>query len=91
MFTDLVLFNDESRFMDELNINRLVSTKIIDKTTDLKNARFPIVFKGEIQTIRKLIETKKINIITNLEEIYPNDNLNFRNSGIDQVVCKLAS
>ena len=91
MFTDLVLFNYESRFVDDLKIDRLLSTKIIDKQSDIKNAKFPIIFKGEIQTIRKLIETKKIDIVTNLEEIYPNDNLNFRSSGIDQVVCKLAS
>ena len=91
MFKDLVLFNGESRFAKELDIDYVINTKIIEKAQELKNAKFPTIFKGDIDLIRKLIETKKVNIIVDSELNSYKDNLNFRNSGLNQVICRLAS
>jgi ribonuclease P/MRP protein subunit RPP1 len=40
---------------------------------------------------RKLAENKKIDILLNPEKGSKKDNLHYKNSGLDQVVCKLAN
>lgn len=39
---------------------------------------------------RKTVENKKIDILLNPEKNSKKDNLHYRNSGLDQVICKLA-
>jgi len=91
MFKDLVLFKDECRFKDELGIDSLIYTSVIEKLNEIKGAKFPVIFKGDILQNRKLIENRRINILVDLELNNYKDNLNFRNSGLNQVLCRLAS
>jgi RNase P/RNase MRP subunit p30 len=40
---------------------------------------------------RKIVENKKIDILINPEKYSRNDSLHYRNSGLDQISCKLAN
>ena len=88
MFKDFVLFNYESIMAYNLVIE-IVNTKIYNKISDLKNAKQPIIFKEDFDTIRKLAEQKKIQFVTDLEDNEFKDNLNFANSGFNQVIAKI--
>src|SRR3989344_2036108 len=90
MFKEFVLFNYESNIARILNVET-VYTKIIEKISEIKGAKFPVIFKGDILQNRKLIENRRINILVDLELNNYKDNLNFRNSGLNQVLCRLAS
>src|SRR3989344_4512418 len=66
MFKEFVLFNYESNIARILNVET-VYTKIIEKISEIKGAKFPVIFKGDILQNRKLIENRRINILVDLE------------------------
>ena len=90
MFKDLILYHKESNLHERLHINKVINTKLIDNIAELRKSEFPIIFKSNI-ILRKIVETKKAHIITNCEEIFQHDSINSRNSGVDHIICKLAS
>lgn len=88
MFKDFVLFNNGSDVIRNLCIE-IIKVKIYTKINELKNTNPFAIFKGDIDTIRKLAEQKKIQYVTDLEDNEFKDNLNFANSGLNQVMCRL--
>lgn len=90
MFNDFVLFYYDSLVAQKLQID-LIKTKICSKINELKNNNSFVIFKGDFNTIRKLAEQKKIQYVTDLEDNEFKDNLNFANSGLNQVIAKIFS
>lgn len=90
MFNDFVLFYYDSLVAQKLQID-LIKTKICSKINELKNTNSPVIFKGDFHTLRKLAEQRKIQYVTDLEDNEFKDNLNFPNSGLNQVIAKIFS
>lgn len=49
-----------------------------------------IVQGGEIKLNRKILENKNIDILLSPDYLTKNDKMHFRNSGLNQVLCKIA-
>ena len=58
--------------------------------SEILNCKNLKIEQGDKDT-RKLIENKKIDILLNSEKGFKGDSLHYRNSGLDQIVCKLAA
>lgn len=78
MGADLILFDDDNKISKELKIK-------LQKVT-LGNE----IVLGNVEINRKLIESKKIRILVSPHIGAKKDFLNFRNSGLDDVICRLA-
>jgi ribonuclease P/MRP protein subunit RPP1 len=70
---------------------------IIIKTTtnnlrkDIQNAKKPVIILGGDDKVNRLaVENKKVDILLSPERGKRKDHLFFRNSGLNQVLCKLA-
>lgn len=84
MFCDLVLIGrdeDLENFARKLGFNKLIFKEDFDK--------LGIVISKDYDTNRRLIERKKIKILVDVHMNNFKDNLHFRSSGLNQVICKL--
>ena len=78
MAIDLILFNGDNDISGKLGF---ITQKII--------LGKEIVF-GSVESNRKLIESKKVKILVSPHLGAKKDFMNFRNSGLNDVLCKLA-
>lgn len=87
MAVDIVLFKGE-RF--NLGYEQVLESKL-RKLKEVKG-RFPeliIVEARDIEEARKAAENKNVDMILGIEGSAKKDSMHFRNSGLNQVVCKL--
>lgn len=85
MATDLVLYEGKN----ELGFDSTISVKIVD-LKKLGNS-INIVEGRDIDFNRKALENKSVDILLSPEKATYKDSLHHRNSGLDQVLCALAS
>jgi len=85
MFCDFVLMkkSDELvRFAKSLGYSKIYFVEDIQKLN--------IVNGGDLNVNRKAVESAKTDILLNPHLVKMKDNLHYRNSGLNQVLCKLA-
>lgn len=87
MAIDIVLFKDKGL---DLGYERTIFSKI-KKSKDIKGKtpELQIAEARDIDEARKAAENKNVDIIIGAESSPRKDNMHFRNSGINQVICKL--
>ncbi|MFH1376722.1 MAG: RNase P subunit p30 family protein [Candidatus Woesearchaeota archaeon] len=91
---DLTLTKDKG-FENKLNIETKLVTIIDTSIPKLRNiiqkAESPVIIQGGDEKINRLaLENKKVDILLSPEKNNKKDSLFFRNSGLNQVLCKLA-
>lgn len=59
---------------------------------DLRKIKKDLIFvKADKNNLRKIFENDKVDVVVGLESVFKDDNLHYRNSGLNQVLCKLAN
>lgn len=84
MFCDIVLRTkdeDVEKFGKKLGFSRIFFKEDFDK--------LGIVVSKDYDTDRKLVERKKVKILVDVHANNSRDNLHYRSSGLNQVICKL--
>lgn len=82
MYSD-VIQGEKSKEFEEMS--RQLGFSVIYTIKELKN--FRIIEAIDYDKTRKLVSTKKVDIILNPHLQEKKDTLHFRNSGLDQVLC----
>ena len=75
---DIICFDDKD-FHKKLGFSSVINCKELN-----------IVFGGDEKVNRKAVENRNVDILVNVEKSGNKDSLHFRNSGLNQVLCKLA-
>ena len=84
MFKDLILHDPSRRLHSEIEFTKVIFSNIFShKKTDL------FLVKGN-QYNRDILENKSVRILVSPEHNIVKDSLHFRNSGLNQVLCKIA-
>jgi len=92
MFTDLILCKE---YFSDLDFDRVLNINLIEFTTKnelkkkLSKERGLKIVLGS-KNNRQVIELKNVNILLSPEKGVRKDSLHYRNSGLNQVTCKLA-
>ena len=63
----------------------------VDIVKDLRKAKGFIVAEGRYKNNLEILKNKKVNVLLSPEKGVTKDNLHYRNSGLNQVSCKLAA
>ena len=90
----LVLFGDE-KFEEKLNIStekiNVIDSSINKLRKEVHKCEGLVVIQGGDEKINRLaVETRKVDVLLSPEKNNKRDFMFFRNSGLNQVLCKLA-
>jgi len=94
---DFVLSNEVVKLGGVFGFEKAFCLKLIDAKDagDLKkrisNAKELVAVKANENLSREIFENKKVDIVVGLEDIDEKDNLHYRKSGLDHVLCGLAN
>jgi len=92
---DFVVDKELEKYAKEYGFSKIKAIKIIKVKSkneiwkELKN-EFNVV-EGNSKLNRDILKNKKVNILLSAEKDIKKDSLHFRNSGLDQVACKIAA
>lgn len=91
---DFVLNKELEKYAEEFGFSEIKCVDII-KTEDKKDINkltkdFNVV-EGNYKINREILKNKRVNILLNPANRVVKDSLHFRNSGLDQISCRLAA
>ena len=90
---DLVLKSNLENTAKKLGYKKIYKVDIIDEK-NLEKFRKKLtdfnIVKANKKLLRNIFENDKVNVVFGLESLFAKDNLHYRNSGLNQVLCKLA-
>ena len=96
MYTDLICFDAAEKLEDNFGFSRFIRVNIIDAMSqqDLERKIRPssesfVVVQGS-ELNRLVLENKNIDLLVSPEKNRNKDFMHYRNSGLNQVLCKLA-
>ncbi len=94
MYTDLILFDFENKtfgFSSFIKIEIIKAVSPLDLEKKINRSKQKIVAAEGSELNRLILENKKVDILTGAEKSKKNDFMHYRNSGLNQVLCKLAN
>lgn len=94
MYTDLILFDFEDKtfgFSSFIKIEIIKAASPLDLEKKINRSKQKIVVAEGSELNRLILENKKVDILTGAEKSKKSDFLHYRNSGLNQVLCKLAN
>ena len=85
---DFVLNKNLEKYSKDFGFDEIYTVDIVK---DVRKAKGFIVVEGNYKTNLEILKNKKVNVLLSPEKGVKKDNLHYRNSGLNQVSCKLAA
>ncbi|MFH0752622.1 MAG: RNase P subunit p30 family protein [archaeon] len=87
MATDIVLFKEKGL---DFGYEKTITAKLVKlRDAKAKTSELLIVEARDIDEARKAAENKNVDVMVGVESSGRRDKMQFRNSGLNQVICKL--
>jgi len=85
---DFVLNKTLEKYAKDFGFDKIYTVDIVK---DVRKAKGFIVVEGNYKKNLEILKNKKVNILLNPEKGSKKDHLHYRNSGLNQVLCKLVA
>jgi len=85
---DFVLDKNLEKYAKDFGFSEIYT---VDVVKDARKAKDFIVVEGNYKTNLEILKNKKVNVLLSPEKGIKKDHLHYRNSGLNQVSCKLAA